>query len=141
MNMDTQFAQGLFDESPLFTGRTLEALYAAAYSFLELERTEDAIKAFRVMVRFAPTDERAWLGLGACHEKFGQEDIASELYGVGSLVAEPKSPRCLVALARILRDCGDGASADEHIAHALALCETNDDDVLAQSIRDEWRAR
>ncbi len=139
--MDALTPRDVFDECPPFAGRTLEALYAVAYTFLENERTEDATKAFRVMVRVAPTDERAWLGLGACHEKLGQEGIASELYGAGSLVTQPKSARCLVALARILRQAGDDVSADEHIEHALALCDTNDDDALGLSIRREWRNR
>ena len=141
MNMDTLIPTELFDESP-FTGRALEALYGVAYSFLDREQIEEAVRAFRVMVRFAPTDERGWLGLGLCHESIGQTDIASELYGAGSLVSDPRSARCLVALARVLRQSGDDASAaDEPIEHALALCEKNDDDVLGDSIRSEWRSR
>jgi Flp pilus assembly protein TadD len=137
MTMQTDISLDTFDTSTL-TGRPLEALYAVAYSFLEIERLEDAVKAFRVMIRFAPTDERGWLGLGSCHQRLGQDAIASELYGAGSLVAEPASARCLIALARVLRDNGDGSSAEEHAAHALALCGADDDDALARAIREEW---
>jgi tetratricopeptide (TPR) repeat protein len=137
--MDTlNQAAHVFDTTTI-TGPALEALYAIAYSFLDIERIEDAVRAFRVMVRFAPTDERAWLGLGTCHEKLGQEDIAAELYGAGSVVAEPPSARCLIALARLLRVAGDGASALEHVDHALAFCDSIGDEAFAETIRDEWR--
>lgn len=137
--MDSPTSHALFPlDATTLDGRTLEALYAVAYSFLELERLQDAVRAFRVMVRFAPTDERAWLGLGTCHEQLGDEDIAAELFGAGSLVSAPPSPRCLIALARLLRSSGDGASAEEHVAHALALCESGDDQPFAAAIRQEW---
>lgn len=130
----------VFDPTSL-NGPALEAIYAVAYGFLDIERVDDALRAFRVMVRFAPTDERGWLGLGACHERLGQEDISSELYGAGSVVAEPPSPRCLVALARIAREAGERVAALEHIERALSLCDAVGDDSLAEAIRQEWRGR
>jgi Flp pilus assembly protein TadD len=102
-------------------GRAREALYAFGFAMLESERLDDAVKAFRVFVRFAPTDERAWLGLGACHERLDQPDIAAELYGAGTVTATPPSARCHLALARIMRDQGDRSAAREHVDQAEAL--------------------
>ena len=65
---------------------SIDSLYSVAYAFLEADRIRDATNAFRVMVRFAPLDERAWLGLGECHERVGELEIASELYGAGATV-------------------------------------------------------
>lgn len=139
--MSTETAsQALFDGTPL-TGTEVEALYAVAYSFLDMERLASALHAFRVMVRFAPTDERAWLGLGACHEGFGQEDIALELYGAGSLVSEPPSSRCLIALARVLREGGDHAAACEHVERALTICDETHDHAFARQINQDWGLR
>lgn len=122
------------------SARALDALYAAAFMFLDADRVEDATKAFRVMVRFAPLDERAWLGLGACHERRDEHDIAAELYGAGSVVASPPSPRCLLALARIERTRGDGASADDHVEDAVALAQSLDDQALIELASSERRS-
>ena len=119
--------------------QALEALYSAAFMFLDADRVEDATRAFRVMVRFAPTDERAWLGLGACHERRDEDDIAAELYGAGSVVASPPSPRCFVALARIERARGESEAADEHLGEALVLAEALDDDDLIKLVALEPR--
>jgi Tfp pilus assembly protein PilF len=117
--------------------RSIESLYSVAYAFLEGDRLRDAANAFRVMVRFAPLDERAWLGLGECHEKAGENDIASELYGAGAAVASPPSARCLIALARICRRNGDSDAAEEHYEAAAVIAEDHEDDELLALVRAE----
>lgn len=138
--MNTVFAP-IDISRPTPSPRALEALYAAAFMFLDADRVEDATNAFRVMVRLAPTDERAWLGLGACHERRDEEDIAAELYGAGSLVASPPSPRCLLALARLERARGDGHLADEHVTDAHALAHSLEDAELIELVALERRER
>jgi tetratricopeptide (TPR) repeat protein len=120
-------------------GRALEAIYAVAYTMLEAQRLHEATAAFRVMVRFAPTDERGWLGLGKCHEEVGQSDIAAQIYGAGSLATSPPSSRCLVARARLDREIGDLAEADELLDEALGLAEASGDSELEEQIRKERR--
>ena len=121
----------------VLTGQVLEGLYAVAHTFFDMDRIQEATKAFRVMVRFAPTDERSWLGLGQCHDRLGQGDIACELYGAGSVVCSP-SPRLLLALARSKRELGDASAADDHFEQALGLCESIEDEALEQLVRREW---
>ena len=133
--------QSLNERSVGPSPQALEALYAAAFMFLEVDRVEDATRAFRVMVRFAPTDERAWLGLGACHERREEADIAAELYGAGSVVASPPSPRCLLALARLERTRGAEAVAEEHVDEALAIAELLEDEDLVVLVRAERGSR
>lgn len=103
--------------------RAIEAIYAIGHALIEQQRAHEAVKVFRVMMRLAPTDERAWLALGMCHEAMDQVDIASELYGVGSMVAQPPSARCLSALARTQRLLGNGAVADEYYAESRSVAD------------------
>ena len=105
------------------TRNQVEGLYAVAYRFLEAGHVPHAIRAFRVMVRFAPTDERGWLGLGTCHEQLADDDVAEEIFGAGALVSEPRSARCLVALARLRAKDGDRRSALEILMEAQDLTE------------------
>ena len=120
-------------------GCARDALYAFAHTMLETDRMEQAVQAFRVLVRFAPTDERAWLGLGACHEKLEQDDVASELYGAGAMVASPPSARCHLALARLARRRGDMLEAVEYIDAAGELASELDDRELSALVDYERR--
>src|SRR5437879_2546565 len=90
----------------------VEALYATAFRLLGDDRFSDAACVFRAMLKAAPTDERAWLGLGACHEKIGQDRLVLELYGAGSVAAMP-SVRLNLARARVLRRLDRDAQARE----------------------------
>jgi thioredoxin-like negative regulator of GroEL len=102
---------------------TLEALYATGYELLAQERIANAASAFRTMLRIAPRDERAWLGVGECHERAGQLRIAIELYGAGSVAAAKNghaSVRCLLARARLLFKLGCDVSEAIQRAHASA---------------------
>jgi Flp pilus assembly protein TadD len=101
--------------------RAIEAIYAIGHALLEQARATEAAKVFRVMLRLVPTDERSWLGLGACHEELDELEIAADLYGAGWTIAQPASASCLSALSRLLRAMGDTALADEYSAESIAL--------------------
>lgn len=101
--------------------RAIEAIYAIGHTLLEQQRAVEAAKVFRVMLRLVPSDERGWLGLGACHEELDDLDIASELYGTGWTVAQPPSARCLSALSRVVRLLGDATTANEYFAESLVV--------------------
>lgn len=96
----------------------VDTLYGAAKWMLDLGRVHKALDLFRAMVLTAPGDERSWLGLGACHERLGQEAIALELYRMGAETA--RSARCHVARSRVLRRLGRDLDA----AVALDSAET-----------------
>ncbi len=113
----------------------IEALYATAHWLFSRERPHDASDVFRAMALFAPGDERAWLGLGTCHEHMRQPAIALEIYGVGSALA--RSVRCEVARARALREAGREEAADEALERAATLAEERDDDDDRELVRRE----
>ena len=104
----------------------IEALYATAHWLFSRERPHDASDVFRAMAFFAPADERAWLGLGTCHERMRQPSLALEIYGVGSALA--RSVRCEIARARALREAGRDDAADEALERAHDLANENDND-------------
>jgi hypothetical protein len=121
--------------------RATEAIYAAGHWLLFHERVADAAEVFRVMLKVAPRDERAWLGLGQCHERISQPLIALELYGAGSIVAGDavaSSVRCLLARARILSKIG--RDAEGALDEADAAAERTGDEQLIALVRRE-RAR
>lgn len=125
----------------LTTERSLDALYAVAHMFLGEDRIEDAVRAFRVLMRIAPTDERGWLGVGACHERRDEHAIASEIYGAGSVVTSPLSWRCVIALARLARRRGDTFAADDLLDEAEAIADANDDEDAHAVVETERSAR
>lgn len=104
----------------------IEALYATARWLLDEGRPTDAIHVFRAMLVAAPIDERAWLGLGACHEALGQASIALDLYAYGT--ATCGGVRCHVARARVLRALGRDDEADAAVDAAdFALSSSSDE--------------
>jgi tetratricopeptide (TPR) repeat protein len=120
---------------------TIEAIYAAGHWLLSRERVADAAEVFRVMLKAAPRDERAWLGLGECHERISQLLIALELYGAGTVVAAnagAPSVRCFLARARILSKVGRDAEAALDAADAAAE-QAGDDELLALARRERAR--
>lgn len=121
--------------------RSLDALYAVAHMFLGEDRIEDAVRAFRVLMRIAPTDERGWLGVGACHERRDELAIASEIYGAGSVVTSPLSWRCVIALARLARRRGDTFAADDLLDEAQSIADANDDEDALVVVDAERGAR
>lgn len=118
----------------------IDALYAAAHGFLQNGWLSQATSAFRVVIRHAPSDERGWLGLAACHEEMGDDTTALELYGAGAVVALPTSIRCLIGRARLLRRCGDPHAARECLDAAEALVSAHENEHLGLRIAEERNA-
>jgi hypothetical protein len=87
-----------------------EALYAGGHWMLERDRPLDAAHFFRQMLVAVPDDERAWLGLGECHERLCQEEAAFELY-VAGYFCSTRRVRCGIAASRILRRRGENERA------------------------------
>jgi tetratricopeptide (TPR) repeat protein len=118
----------------------VEAIYAAAHWLLTRDQVADAAKLFRVLLKVAPEDERAWLGLGQCHERIAQPFVALELYGAGIVVARDsrsRSVRCWLARARVLYELGhDPENALDCADDAATRAE---DDELIDLVKRERR--
>jgi hypothetical protein len=120
---------------------TIEAIYAAGHWLLSRDRVAEAAEVFRVMLKAAPRDERAWLGLGECHERISQPLIALELYGAGTIVAVTagaQSVRCFLARARILSKVGRDADGALDAADAAAD-QAGDEELTALACRERAR--
>jgi len=128
-------------EGPEPSATTVEAIYAAGHWLLSHERVADAAEVFRVMLKAAPRDERAWLGLGECHERVSQPLIALELYGAGTVVAVTAgvpSVRCFLARARVLSKVGRDAEGALDAAEAAAE-QAGDDELIVLARRERAR--
>jgi len=134
--MDAASFVSQFRREPPSPTETIEKLYSVGHWLLEQERYADAALAFRTMLRSAPTDERSWLALGACHERAGQLRIALELYGAGTAVV-PTSVRCQVARARVLRELNRDAQVQDAIEKALELAREVGDEELVRIVEAE----
>jgi tetratricopeptide (TPR) repeat protein len=119
------------------SARYAEALYALAFQKIEQKCPTDAAYVLRLMLHLTPKDERIWIALGVCHEQLGQLQIARELYAMGSLAAAP-SPRCLIALARGLREENTDA-AILHYEKAAELAGVAGDERIRDTARRELR--
>ena len=119
--------------------RATEALYATGHFLLEGDRPAHASGVFRAMALLAPTDERAWLGLGSCHEALGQSLMALEMYGTGGVLA-PHPVRLEVARARLLRTLGRGDEGDEALARAAEHAEQSGEPALVALVSEEARS-
>lgn len=117
---------------------SIEALYAAGHWLLTAQRFSDAAIVFRTMALAVPSDERAWLALGSCHEAIGQLDIAISLYEIAACVAEP-ALRCTIARARLLRELGRDDEADGFLERARQLAFAQGDEELALVVDNELR--
>jgi cytochrome c-type biogenesis protein CcmH/NrfG len=108
--------------------KPVEVLYATAFALFQRESFGEAATVFRAMLKTAPTDERAWLGLGECHEQVEQLLLALELFGAGSVACHP-SARCTLARARVLRklDRADDAQQALHEAWKIASAQNHDE--------------
>ncbi len=121
---------------------TVEAIYATAHWLLLRERFADAAKVFRVMLRVAPRDERAWLGLGECHERIDQLRVAAELYGAGAVIAAVDgsvSVRCLLARARVMSRLGRTHDVDSMLDAAERAAAEQQSEALAALVDRERR--
>ena len=114
----------------------LDALYALGHQLLvQNDAPRSALPIFRVMLACAPTDERAWLGVGECHLRLDETDIALEIFGAATL-ASKRSARCHVARARILRAEGRRRDAEDALDEAVAIADANDDELVAIVLRE-----
>jgi len=119
---------------------SVEALYATGHWLLSAERFDDAAIVFRMMALAAPSDERSWLALGACHEGIGQQAIAASLYEIAGAVAAP-AIRCTIARGRSLRALGRDDEAVTSFERALDLAiEAGDDELTAIAERERRSA-
>lgn len=116
-----------------------DALYGVGHWLLEQERSEDAMHVFRTMLVLAPTDERAWLGLGACHENMNEPEKAARLYALAPRACAAPV-RVAVALGRVLRKLDRDADADDAFATAAELADAAGDVELATLVAVEARA-
>lgn len=119
--------------------QSIESLYAAGHWLLLQDRFHDAACIFRTMLQAAPTDERGWLALGACHENIDQRRIAAELYRLAETTAAP-ALRCRIARARALRDEGHDDEADDAYERAIEAAEEHGEEELADLARREREA-
>ena len=87
-----------------------DALYAGGIWMLERDRPFDAAHFFRAMLIDSPTNERAWLGLGTCHERLDQDEEARDIY-LAAYVAASRKVRCGIALSRVYRRGGQAETA------------------------------
>lgn len=115
-----------------------EAVYALGFQMLERERWADGADVFRAMMMAFPSDERAWLGLGRCHEQLGQVPVAINLYAL-ACAAVRDTVRCRLALARALRHSGRDDESDEALDSAEAAAERVDDPHLHALVVHERR--
>ena len=113
-----------------------EALYAGGVWMLERDRPLDAAHFFRAMLLDQPEDERAWLGLGACHENIAQDDEAFEIY-LSGFVAARRKVRCGIAMSRVLRRRGEGDRAERALDMLDDLASSED---LEPLLAEEKRA-
>lgn len=119
------------------TPEVLEALYALGHRLLvEDEAPRTAVPIFRVMVTCAPTDERAWVGLGECHVQMDQEDIALEIFGAGTFAVD-HAPHLHLARARIFARQRRLQEATEAWREAATLAAQARDAQLATLVRSE----
>jgi uncharacterized protein HemY len=106
-----------------------EALYATGHLLLGDEKPAHASGVFRAMALLVPTDERAWLGLGACHEAIHQNLIALEMYGTGRMLA--RAPvRCELARARLLHKLGREDERERALDRARELAESPEPELV-----------
>jgi Flp pilus assembly protein TadD len=118
--------------------RGVEALYATGHWLLTQDRVQDGASVFRAMALIAPKDERAWLGLGACHEALDQPKVALHMYATGRILARP-AIRCDIARSRLLRASDRGDEADVVLEEAKLNAETIDDETLIALVLAERR--
>jgi Flp pilus assembly protein TadD len=121
------------------TEASIEALYATGHWLLSADRFGDAAIVFRMMALAAPSDERSWLALGACHEGIGQHGIAASLYEVAGAVAAP-AIRCTIARGRSLRLLGRDDEAGDAFEQAFDLAVEAGDEDLAALVDRERRS-
>lgn len=126
----------LQNAEPSLRQQAVEVIYATAVECLSKESYAAAACVFRLMLRAAPTDERAWLGLGDSHVGLDHDRLALDFFGRGMVASYP-SPRCTLARARTLRRLGEHHEALDALEQARELAvEAGDDEALALVARE-----
>ncbi len=110
-----------------------DSLYATAHAMYENEPLR-AISLFQLLAKLRPTDERGWLGTGACHEAVEADDVALSMYTFGQAAA--RSAPCVAARARVLAKLDRASDAVDVIAHALTLPWSDEDTELLERERE-----
>jgi hypothetical protein len=121
---------------PVKHEKEMDALYYVGHKLLADGRPVDAAVVFRAMLMTSAGDERAWVGLGACHEALDQLDLAREMYGTGRVLAKPAG-RCEIGLLRLARSAGDGDLVASCLDRASDIAAETEDPELAQLVRYE----
>lgn len=116
--------------------RAADALYATGHLLLEQDKPAHASGVFRAMALLAPTDERAWLGMGACHEALGHLLVALEMYGTGCMLARA-AVRSELARSRVLRKLGRDDEADVAVDRAEEIADREGEEVLMVLVQEE----
>jgi tetratricopeptide (TPR) repeat protein len=119
-------------------GRALDALYATGHWLLTSDRPADGAAVFRGMLVLAPNDERAWLGLGACHETLSQTRLALDIYGT-ALAMSRTAVRARLARARLLARLDRDDEAAEALLDAEEAAATLGDECLIALVAGERR--
>ncbi len=111
--------------------KAIDAIYAAGHFLFTNDRVLEALDLFRTMMLAAPTDERGWLGLGACHEMLGEDDRALDIYRIARR-AISRHTRIEIAMARSFKARGEHGDAADAYARAAQCAEAeNRNDLLA----------
>jgi hypothetical protein len=119
--------------------QALDALYATGHWLFTEKRYADAIRVFHALLFSAPTDERGWLAVGACHEALGNDGVAYAVYDAGRRAA-PAPVRCEIARARVARALGSDAISDAAYEHAAVVAENSGDENLINLVAQERSA-
>ncbi|MBX3205877.1 MAG: hypothetical protein KF764_12460 [Labilithrix sp.] len=117
----------------------VESMYALAFELISVERWCDASDVLRAMLLVTPNDERAWLGLGRCHDALGQREVAVELYTM-CLVALPRAVRTRIALASLLGDASREDDVDLLLRQAGDIADALDDAELVELVERARRS-
>lgn len=112
-----------------------ERVYASAYEALENDDLKSAERFFGLLAVLAPTDERAWVGLGVTRERCGDWPMAAARYSIGSALV-PQSAWCHLGRARALEQLGRSDEAELAFDEAETCAE---DAALLHQIANERR--
>lgn len=114
-----------------------EQCYASAYQALEDGDDRVAQRFFLLMALCAPRDERAWVGLGVCHEREGSSRLLPRTAAVYTIGARLVGESAWLQLGRGRALAKLGRYHDALIAFDAAEDAAADNPALLQAIREE----
>ncbi len=112
----------------------LDAIYALAHELFENGDYARAADLFRYMIVVEPLREDGWWGLGACHERLEDYEIACEIYETGF---ELGSIDLGLRWADVRLQIGDDDGAREVLEQVL---EQDDSETVVAAVRAMERA-